>query len=491
MDQDPRLELETKAAETPTPDEVRRRSVQDRAEGEARQPLGRGVSYWLTWPVTDPEAMPEWPNAARDAKLRDWWWRIPLLGAVVTTFVSRISTLPLKVEADDEDDAAYWQWVLTNADFGRGWKTCIGKFTLDLLTQDNGSFLEVIRPAKVRGAKGLMPVHRLGPNSYAFRTPDGDYVKLGKLSLKAVNDDPWDTPIGLAHLDSGKCSRRLDPETPVVYNSRKGPRPLKFYQVFDASWMTSSREDDANYGMCPVTLCQIAARITKNIDVYVDEKVGGRYFKRIIWATNVFQEDLEQAIKDAEAQADARGQTRYVTNVVVGAADVTSPGEVGVLDLTGLPDGFDRETEYDIAADLITGCFGLDRPEVIPMRTATLGQAGQVGVMALKAKGKGVAEVIALVERFLSNWVLPQDGSVQASLDFKDDEEDARHATVQKDKSATVASLCSASTAEGVPPYTRAEVRALHEYYELIPEKMLTPEEAAETPGREENGCRI
>ena len=121
------------------------------------------------------------------------------------------------------------QDVLNNANNGRGWHDLMVKTSIDLYTQDNGAFWEIVR----------------------------------------AGDKPDGVVIGLNHLDSQECWHTGDPMKPVVYRDRKGGyHQLPWYNVVELAELPAPVEKLYGVQLCALTRLLRAAEIIKNITTY-------------------------------------------------------------------------------------------------------------------------------------------------------------------------------------------------------------------------------
>jgi len=189
---------------------------------------------WFVASVADD--IPAWGTApkARDAKLRDFIGKESLFASALGVIAARNSGFRWKLQGPSRTVAAAKD-ILDNAEQGRGFEHLVRKVTVDLSTQDNGAFTEIIRESN---------------------RPDSAVV-------------------GLAHLDAGQCIRTGDPKIPVLYTDpRTGiEHKLKWYQVITWEEMPSPIAVMNNVQYSAVTRVLRAAQILRDIAVYRNEKV--------------------------------------------------------------------------------------------------------------------------------------------------------------------------------------------------------------------------
>jgi hypothetical protein len=213
-------------------------------------PSSSGIATWVIASSAD-TILPWGGNVAgRDRQLRDFWPSESFLAGAVTSISFRNAAFDWKIDGSTNRVEQAVTDMLNSAIAGDtvGWAAFIEQFTEDLSTQDNGSFIELIRDPG------------LDANS-RFKGP-----------LAPV--------IGLNHLDAAQCVRTGDPKYPVVYTDRNSRmHKLAWWEVIPFSNYASTIERMNGVGYCNVTLALRLAQVLRSIMLYKDEKVAGRYYK--------------------------------------------------------------------------------------------------------------------------------------------------------------------------------------------------------------------
>jgi len=359
--------------------EVRKRTVQERADGT------HTILFQVA--VAADEA-PAWWSRQRDTYLDKFWPTEPYLAGAVFSVAARNAAFRYELEGP-RTQVEWAQQLLAQADLGNGWQSFITKLSLDLLTQDNGAFIEVIRPAKVKVKRrwhvALKKRNTRGELAW-YAVKDNEPVPL-RGRYKIV-DSPLDLPIGLAHLDSQRCSRTGDLEYPVVYKDLKGGQhKLSWWQVITLEELPSAREDMKGIQRCAVSRVLKAAQILRDIAIYKHEKVSGR-FARAVHLTNVQASAVQDAITQAEANADNMGLMRYIQPIVVDILDPTATPAVETIELASLPDSFDEEVTLRWYIACLAMGFGVDYGFLAPLPGKGLGTAAQSETQERQARGK-------------------------------------------------------------------------------------------------------
>ena len=181
----------------PNPD-VLRHSVtkDDYADDGGRK--NRVINFWIPAGsgglISLPPNPPPYWTPGRDDTLRSTIFYESLWSSAIYIAVTKIAALSWDVKGDVALQLKRCQQLLLQADNGRGWVKFIEKHLRDFLLTDNGAFIEIIHASSAAGSK----------------------------------------IIGLAPLDSRRCTRTGDPEVPVIYRDRRGKEHyMKAHQVIE------------------------------------------------------------------------------------------------------------------------------------------------------------------------------------------------------------------------------------------------------------------
>lgn len=384
------------------------------------------------------DTIPEWSiyPARRDRALRAFYKTEPMVAGTVYSLSARLKALNWKLNGE-EDLQQDVQAMLETADLGGGMRQLIGKFIDDYLTQDNGAFIELI-----------------GAGS-----PESPL--LGGVT-------------GIVNLDSAQCWRTFDPDYPVMYVDPINGTRHKMHRsrIIAKSSFTQPNELARGIGYSPVSRALLSVRTMKSIMQYRYEKASGAFDRGIIFGKGLTTKTLESLMQGNQLDMESEGLTR-ISNM---PAYVTINGvELDVLDLASIPDNWETMTETQIYAYILALCFGIDVREIwaVNQSGATKGDAT---VQNMKARGKGLADMITTIEDMFNTHILPDGMTIEA--DFIDDEHDRGVA----DKNAIIVN--STNTAKAAGFITAIEGRAI-----LIEQGVLNPdtlEEAKQMPGMAE-----
>lgn len=384
---------QTKAA----PDKrVLARSVQSTPTVDQNYEPAGGVLTMQLASVAD-EIVP-WGKAPwrRDKQLREFWPTENILASTIYATAIRNAAFSWKLDGPPRTVAAV-QNMLHSANLGKGWLYFMVRTTIDLLTQDNAAFIELVRA-----------------------------------------DDAETSPvIGISHLDAERCRRTGDPLVPVIYRDRLGVlHKLKWYQVISLEEMPSPVETMNGMQFCFVTRVLRAAQIMRDIKLFKREKVGARGPTALHLVGGVTQSRIEDSTKKADEKGDNQGLMKYLTPYIIASLDPTVSVTHVEIPLKSLPDGFDEDVAMRwYINDLALGS-GNDYQDLAPLPGGGLGSSNQSEILHRKSRGKGPGFFMKLVEQaFTFHGVIPQ------SVKFTYDEQD-----VAADKEKADLALTQAQT---------------------------------------------
>lgn len=353
-------------------------SVQERALQEFRD------SAPLTFRIASvADEMPEYGSPERDIALGLFWPTEPMLAGAVYSMAAKVAALDFRLKGPRRLVKKFKQMFLA-ADFGvgNGWVNFIFKVTQDMLCQDNGAFIELLRP---EGAGAQTAVH------------------------------------GIAHIDSQRCVRTGHPTIPVKYTPYRGAvreRELQWYQVLPMSDMPSPREEMFGRGLCAVSRVLRAAQVIRDIELYKRQKLAGKRPPSLLFANGISRDYLKMCIDKAVEDQLSRGQTMYSGPILIASMDASVPVSAQLVDLGGLPEGYSEDSAMKWYITNLALAFGTDYTEFSPLPGGNLGSATQATEMAARARGKGPGAMLQQLELGLNYFVLPESMEFQfASTD--------------------------------------------------------------------------
>lgn len=376
-------------------------SVQSRADDTPFAPMsdvsGSGGIFWLTMGAAldeEPAFNPIYPNW-RDRYLLDFSRRETMLASAVYSMKTRIGTLDFALNGPPRAKK-FAQELLDKPGLGDTFRDVLQKVSGDLNTADNGTFLELWRAGS--------------PNS-----------------------DAKDRPVlGFAHLDSRQCWRSFDPEFPVWYtNPVTGLiRKLHRSRVAFAANNPQSVELARGIGFCATSRALRMTRVFRNMQIYLDEKVSGRFTRALGAVSGINAKQLRDALSASDATADSKGFVIY-KEIPFLINPNTEPGndvKIMLQDLASIPDGFVFRDDADLYAYILAFAFGVDAREFWPATQSGATKA-DASVQNMKAQGRGIGDQIQTVVTLI-RACLPE--TVEFEFDYTDDAQDLLHAQIDQ-----------------------------------------------------------
>jgi len=387
-------------------------AVSDSVQVRATQPE-QGRSPLLAILARAGELISPWWSQRRDSELDRFYKSSDHIAGAFYTLTSRLTSVPYRVEPRDPSIARHrrlaeeYQLNLeSESEFGQGWGTLLTKLLMDLYSSDNGLFVEVIGGGNKDG-----PIRGL--------------------------------PVGLAHLDSHRCTRTGSVEYPVLYEDTDG-RMYRLHRtrVLYRSQLPSSRADMYGVGFCWLSRCLNVAQSMVDVAVYKQEKLGSRQ-KRAIGITQggLDPEDVASAMAMANATMDSRGIRRYSQVPFIGDRNIPD-GDISLIDLVSLPDGFNYED------DVTLGMFTIALAGNVPARwlwPATMTGATKADAMFQHVAGLsgGPGATLKMIAEMLGGPATGTGGALsdvprflpaplKMVFDFQDDEQDRMAAEIAK-----------------------------------------------------------
>lgn len=338
---------------------------------------------WLTLSIaTAADGIVPWGRnqALRDRQLREFWPTESYLAGAVSTVSERNGAYEWRIEHKSTkiEEAVTEMLNAAMAGDSFGWMPFMEKFSQDLLCQDNGAFIEIIRD----------PVGR-------FQKEDAPVVAIG-------------------HLDAGRCIRTGNMKYPVIYTDKEGKRhKMPWYNIIPFSDFPSSIESMNGVGFSSVTRALRLSQIMRSILLYKDEKVSGRHIKSLHVIGGVSRHELDDVMKREIERADSDGRARYMGPALLASLDPEKPVSTATVDLASLPDGFnfDEEMKWYISGLALT--FGVDYQDLAPLPTGGLGSGAQGDMLHKKSSITGRAAFMRKITEGLKNYgVLPRNATM-------------------------------------------------------------------------------
>jgi hypothetical protein len=278
--------------------------------------------------------------------------------------------------------------MFDNCDNGNGFHKFLARHLRDYKTTDNGAWVELVRET----------------------------------------DNPGAPVVSFNHLDSLRCWRTGDPQTPIYYYDLQGRyHELKWWQCFNVVDMSSPRAGSYNSGLCAAARAYREIRKLTAMSIYVDEKLTGNGATEIEFVQGVHGKQIEDALKVAEDDESSKGIIYYKGKVIIPVlSDLTLSGRT--VNLKGMPDGFDRDKEFRIAALVYTKSLGLVPTDLDPSLTArgSLGVGKAEEIQFENARGFGDGDWEKQFTSELNRLIIPSRTTFAiSSRNLRDEQEEA------------------------------------------------------------------
>jgi len=392
-------QIATKADNGGSPGDTARMSVQDRS-----RPVVMNDSPLVFHIAASADEIPQWWSQSRDRALDKLWKQEAVLSGAIYSLSAKIAAAKWEIFGDSDGDKAHYTELLNNADLGAGWIPFIFKGVQDLLTQDNGWFIELLRESR---------------------------------------SDPEEMVEGVAHLDSQRCERTGWADIPVVYHSARTNQKhrLNYWQVYAAADQPSPREKMKGVGYCATSRAASAAQILRDIHIFKRQKLGGKHVPAIIWAKGIRRDAVEEALEEALLEQHSQGYSHYTKPVIIASPDAGLDLQATLMEFASLPDGYDEDTTMRWYIAILAICFGVDYGEFAPLPGRSLGTATESLVQSEKAKGKGPGTIFNMIERAINYAILPE--GMSFSFVGKDASEDLDKAEIADRYSQVIDRLVS------------------------------------------------
>lgn len=370
-----------------------------------------GIGFtMLNWLVSgEGEVPPHW-SIGRDKWLRQFVYNNGPLKTAVNTFVNKVATIPFSIRANDRSIVRHVRSASAlesslrrnsgsmSSSALKGFKQAFKMFTKDYLTQDNGAFMLVLGGGR----------------------SDGPIVGA---------------PSGLLHLDSALCVRTKDLEYPVKYHNLGYGGDGKEYKIhytriIEMVNLPSSEVDLNGVGLCAVSCCIEAAQELWDIYRYSQEMFGSRPPNQILFAKKgATKKNLDDMIEAWHLKMQNEQRHRFGGTMVAAPRMGNQELDLGIINLSKMPENYNRRDITTINKSEIAAAFGLDLRDL----AYTLGAPSRTGdaeVQDRKGRGKGVGEFVeTFSERF--NEVFLNAEIHTCAFDYLDDEQDEQQATIR------------------------------------------------------------
>ena len=413
-------------------------SVQSRADAvpafaPTTDVMGAGGVFWITLGQQADETPlwnPIYPNF-RDRFLKQFARDESMIASAIFSMKTRIGTLNYDVNGPPRAKK-FAQELLNKPGLADNLKTLTEKWSDDLDGSDNGAF--------------------------------GELWKAGNPDKAPPKGAPC---LGIAHLDSRQCWRSFDPEFPVWYTNpvTGAVRKLHKDRVVYSADNPQPIELARGIGFCSVSRALRMVRVFRNMQIFVDEKVSGRFTRALGAISGVSAQQVKKALEKHAGEQDTKGYVIY--NEIPFLIDPSTEGknDIKILlqDLASVPDGFSFRDDADLYAYILAFCFGVDAREFWPATQSGATKADAT-VQNMKARGRGIGNRIQTIEWMLRQG-LPE--TVEFEYDFSDDDQDKMQAEIQGMR------LNNLSTLQRAGALNPVEVRAIAIAEGIVDGKLL------------------
>lgn len=389
-------------------------------------------NYGIDQIALTPNPPPFW-SLQRDMLLRQTPHKESFWAGAIGIAISKVAAMGFEVKGDVPLRIKRGQEVILYAD-GRqvGYINFISKHLRDFLTTDNGAFFEVIRATR------------------AYASP----------------------VVGIRHLDSHRCIRTGDPVIPVIYRDRRNVyHELKYFEVVSIADMPDSGETFNGVGLCAASRAYYSIYKLASIEWYLREKVSGLQPLAIHIVNGILDAQLKDSIKAAKDGAIARGVVAHMGAVVIGIPAEQQPNLV-TIPLAELPDGFNRQEEFDLSILAYANAIGLDPQDLQPLTGRPLGSGMQTEILHEKSKGRGLASWRPQFVHHVNEFVL----ATGTTFSFYD--KDFRDLQAKANLSKTLTETSAARIDAGIT--TPEEERQVLVDLDELPKEFLTEDKTTE-----------
>lgn len=305
----------------------------------------------------------------RDQLLREFWPTESYFASALTTVVDQYAAFRWSLEGPPRT-VRQAQDVLAGCEDGAGWEHMIIKFLIDVHTQDNGGFLELVR----------------------------------------AQDDYRAPVLTLNHLDSARCLRTGRRDEPVIYVDIRGRlHRLKWYQVICYTEFPAPQEEAWGYGYCTLTRVLRHAQIMADTAIVQAEKAAGRFTRQIHLVSGVTRRVLEDAKLQHSAEADQLGLLHYIQPLVIASLDPNARITKETIDLASVPADYDPHKALVTYVTCLAMAFGTDYQNLAPLPGGHMGGGSEGRVMNMRSRGKGPSLFMKRMERIFNfHGVIPR-----------------------------------------------------------------------------------
>lgn len=314
------------------------------------------------------------------------------------------------------------------------------------------------------GGEGYVASQMRGVHDF-LNTDSGEHIEIVRQSSAAGSKI-----LGLVHLDSLRCTRTGDPETPVVYRDLRGEyHELRYWEVISLADQPDNGLTWHGIGHCAAERCYDRIYLMTALEIFIRQKVTGEGVTAIDLIRGINIDQLEDIKVTGQQEKIAKGLT-YHQGHILSAAYTDQPLEHIQIALRGLPDGFDIEKERIFSNLNFANAIGLAVTDLQPLAHQGLGTGKQAEVLEEKQQGRGLVARNKMLLHKLDEWVMPD------RVEFYFSEKDLREETTR----AGIYLQHAQARAQDVANLVINQQQALHSAIDLgdYPNEWLPPEVA-------------
>jgi hypothetical protein len=313
---------------------------------------------------------------------------------------SQIKALGVSQPVTNRPDIEYFQQLLRQAAWGRGWDNFVKGMVLDYLRQDGGAYVEVIGP---------------GPAGKPLTGP----------------------PTMLANMDSLRVIPTGDPDFPAVYVDRKGVLHTmsagRIWQLID---QPDTDETMPGYGECAlsraISIIMRDIRMTRYIDAFLDDKPAPGVAS-VSGMTAAHRDKAYAAFRSEQTRDE---QPEWGKVVWLYGADPSIPLNISFTSFQQAPEKFDFAQYTEINVNAFALALNVDVQDIWQLGSGNLGSGQQSEILHQKSKGKALGDLYTQIERVL-NDILPEE--YEFTFKARDEQEDLHEAQVATQWTSAVA----------------------------------------------------
>lgn len=403
-----------------------RQSIQSPYEQTERQAVNYLLDASLSLRIQRITDVPYWggPVYVRDSALRRLFY-LPGLEppqAAVSLRAQKVGTTDWILEGPKKT-ATYYHALLHQANFGAGFEDFQSRFVLDFDTQDNGAFVEIIGDAPPRVENGKVIVDE----TTGEPIPDATQPLVGPVRA-------------IANLDALRCTRTGNPVFPVVYQDQKGRRHrLHATRVWMTADLPSNDVQRYGVGLCALSRAVSVAQRLFKWGQMADEMLDDFPSSGILAVNGMAKALFDDQMKAYEAGRQMKQAEFY--HALITLFFQNKDGGVKLTPFREVWQNFDDKKFYDVMVDLTAMAWNMDRQELAPLSTSSMGSGAQSGQLSKKGRGKGVHNTLSLLERFV-NLITPP--SIAFYYDYTDEDQAIQEAQIRQMKTNTIVTLYTA-----------------------------------------------